>query len=213
MKRLLLKTGLIIMSGVCLLVPLASCGKNVRQWTAPPTMQIDTSKTYYATFNTSLGTFKVELWAKDAPITVNNFVFLAEQKFYDGTVFHRIIKNFMIQGGDPDHNNPDIGGPGYTFNDELPVKGKYDPGVLAMANSGANTNGSQFFICTGANASSYLDANSNYTQFGRVVEGMDAVIEIASVEVGIVFIPALELLEFSKPKNPPVIHSITIEVI
>ena len=194
------------MSMVCLLVPLSSCNKtNIQQWTKPPKMQIDVEKTYYAIFDTSLGTFKIELWAKDAPQTVNNFVFLAEQKFYDGTVFHRIMKNFMVQGGNPGYNNSNISGPGYTIPDELPPKGKYNPGVLAMANGGADTGGSQFFICTGNSAYTGLNNNPVYTQFGQVVEGMDIVLEIAKVEVDFFN------NEFSKPKNPPVVNHITIE--
>jgi peptidylprolyl isomerase/peptidyl-prolyl cis-trans isomerase B (cyclophilin B) len=166
-------------------------------------MQIDTSKTYYAIFDTSLGSFKIELFTAEAPQTVNNFVFLARQKFYDDTIFHRIIKVFMIQGGDPEGTGK--GDPGYTIPDELPVKYPYEPGIVAMANSGsANTGGSQFFICTGTQAAG-LNTNPIYTQFGRVIEGMDVVQKIASVEVG--YFNG----EFSKPKAPPVIKTITIE--
>jgi cyclophilin family peptidyl-prolyl cis-trans isomerase len=166
-------------------------------------MQIDTSKTYYAVFDTSLGSFKVQLFAADAPITVNNFVFLAEQKFYNGTVFHRIIKTFMIQGGDP--NGDGTGNPGYYIPDELPTKYSYDPGIVAMANSGPNTDGCQFFICTGADAAS-LNNTPNYTQFGKVVDGMDVVQKIAAVPV-----TYNSVGELSKPVHPPVINSITIE--
>ena len=177
----------------------------VKQWSQPPAMQIDTSKKYTATVETSLGSFKIELLPQESPKTVNNFVFLSREGFYNGIVFHRIIKDFMIQTGDPKGNG--TGGPGYKFADELPPKHKYDPGIVAMANSGPNTNGSQFFICTGPGAHG-LDNSpyNNYTQFGRVIEGMDVVQNIASVKT---------VLgsggEMSKPVDPPVIKSITIE--
>jgi len=181
----------------------SSSPAHTQQWSSPPAMQIDTSKTYYAVFNTSLGSFKVQLFVADAPQTVNNFVFLARQKFYDGTIFHRIIKTFMIQGGDP--LGTGMGNPGYNIPDELPVKYSYDPGIVAMANSGrANTGGSQFFICTGADAAS-LNKSPIYTQFGKVVEGMDVVQKIAAVPV------VASNGELSKPVNPPVIKTISIE--
>ena len=170
-------------------------------WNTPPAMQIDTTKKYCATFDTNLGTFKVELFADESPNTVNNFVFLSRNNFYNGVVFHRIIKTFMIQGGDP--TGTGCGGPGYKFADELPTKHHYEPGIVAMANAGPNTNGSQFFVCTGADAR-YLDSQPNYTQFGKVVEGMDVVLKIASVPV----ISANG--ETSKPQSPPVINCVTI---
>jgi peptidylprolyl isomerase len=112
----------------------------------------------------------------------------------------------MIQGGDPDYKNSEINGPGYAIPDELPPKdNKYTPGVLAMANSGADTGGSQFFICTGNIAYTSLNANPNYTQYGKVVEGMDVVLKIAKVDVN--YFNG----EFSKPTNPPVVNHITIE--
>jgi cyclophilin family peptidyl-prolyl cis-trans isomerase len=169
---------------------------------AAPAMQIDTAKTYFATFDTSLGTFKIELFASESPITVNNFVFLSREGFYNGIIFHRIIKTFMIQTGDPKGNG--TGGPGYTFKDELPPKHKYDVGIVAMANAGPNTNGSQFFICTGAQAKN-LDSHPDYTQFGQVVEGLDVVQKIAAVPVQI-----SAAGETSQPKDPPVINKITI---
>jgi cyclophilin family peptidyl-prolyl cis-trans isomerase len=164
-------------------------------------MQIDAAKKYVAVFDTSLGAFKIELLAGESSKTVNNFVFLAKNKFYDGTVFHRIIKTFMIQGGDP--TGTGCGGPGYQFADELPVKHSYDVGVVAMANAGPNTNGSQFFICTGAD-SKYLNQQPNYTQFGKVVEGLDTVQKLAAVPV------TFANGEMSKPQTPPVIKSIAI---
>ncbi|MGE5672540.1 MAG: peptidylprolyl isomerase [Mycobacterium leprae] len=176
-----------------------------KQWTQPPAMQIDQNKQYFATLKTSLGDIRIQLFVKDAPVTVNNFVFLANEHFYDGVKFHRIIKTFMIQTGDPKGNG--TGGPGYRFKDELPPKRSYDPGIVAMANSGPNTNGSQFFICTGADCKASLDPNPNYTQFGQVVAGMDVVQKIAGVPVkagGSDPVP-------STPVQPPIIESVTIE--
>ncbi len=117
-----------------------------KRYNAAPAMQVDSSKTYVAHFNTSKGEFDIELFAKEAPVTVNNFVFLAKDGFYDGLNFHRVINDFMIQGGCPEGSGR--GGPGYTWNDEpsaLQLKHS-GPGVLSMANAGRNTNGSQFFI-------------------------------------------------------------------
>ena len=146
----------LVVSATLLTSGAIACGSSsvhTQQWSSPPAMQIDTSKTYYAVFNTSLGSFKVQLFAAETPQTVNNFVFLARQKFYDGTVFHRIIQTFMIQGGDP--TGTGMGGPGYNIPDELPIKHPYDPGIVAMANTGhPNTGNSQFFICTGDDAAS-----------------------------------------------------------
>jgi cyclophilin family peptidyl-prolyl cis-trans isomerase len=132
-------------------------GKN---WPKAPQMSIDQNKTYTATITTSKGAMNVNLFAKEVPNTVNNFVFLASQKFYDGVVFHRIIKDFMVQTGDPKGDG--TGGPGYAFADEA-VTRDYTKGIVAMANSGPNTNGSQFFIMTGKN-----DLPKNYTIFGTI---------------------------------------------
>jgi cyclophilin family peptidyl-prolyl cis-trans isomerase len=181
----------------------AASSPKIMSWSTPPSMQIDTGKLYIATLNTSLGSFKIQLFTQEAPKTVNNFVFLSRQGYFDGVIFHRIMKTFMIQTGDP--TGTGRGSPGYKFADELPVKYSYDPGIVAMANSGSNTNGSQFFICTGADAARSLNANPKYTQFGRVIEGMDIVQKIASVQV-----KANERGEMSKPVNPPVINSILI---
>ena len=175
---------------------------SVKQWSTPPAMEVDTSKDYFAVVDTTLGTFKIRLFASESPRTVNNFVFLSRQGFYDGVIFHRIIRTFMIQTGDP--TGTGRGGPGYRFADELPTKHSYQPGIVAMANSGANTNGSQFFICTGPDARS-LDNYPNYTQFGSVVDGMDTIQKIASVAVG----PG-NPGENSRPVNPPVINRVTI---
>jgi cyclophilin family peptidyl-prolyl cis-trans isomerase len=170
-------------------------------WPNPPAMQIDTSKKYTATVDTTLGSIKIQLLAQETPKTVNNFVFLARQGYYNGVIFHRIIKAFMIQTGDP--TGTGRGDPGYKFADELPPKHSYDTGIVAMANSGPNTNGSQFFICTGTQARN-LNNYPNYTQFGQVIEGMDIVQKIASVQV------VSNGQEVSKPVNPPSIKSITI---
>ncbi len=174
-----------------------------KSWNKPPEMKVSQDKSYIATMKTSLGDIKIELLVKEAPSTVNSFVFLAREGFYDGTIFHRIIKDFMIQGGDPEGTG--MGGPGYTTNDELPAKHSYEPGILAMANAGPNTQGSQFFICNGPNAKN-LDRRPNYTQFGKVIEGMDVVLKISSVEVAM-----SPTGENSKPKTPPTIQTITIE--
>lgn len=117
-----------------------------KRYNAAPAMQVDPNKTYVAHFNTSKGEFDIELFAKQAPVTVNNFVFLAKEGFYDGLNFHRVINDFMIQGGCPEGSGR--GGPGYTWNDEpgaLQMKHN-SAGILSMANAGRNTNGSQFFI-------------------------------------------------------------------
>lgn len=181
--------------------PAISQPKAAKQWDKPPEMKIDPDKKYTAVMKTSLGDIKIELFAKDAPKTVNNFVFLAREGFYDGVIFHRIIKDFMIQGGDP--TGTGRGGPGYRFEDELPVKRSYEPGIVAMANAGRNTQGSQFFICNGPSCKN-LDQLPNYTQFGKVVEGMETVAKLSSVEV------VMANGEMSKPKVPPVIQSVTI---
>jgi peptidyl-prolyl cis-trans isomerase B (cyclophilin B) len=141
-----------------------------QQYSAPPSMAIDTNKKYTATFNTSRGEIVCELFAKDAPKTVNNFIFLAKEKFYDGTVFHRVIADFMIQGGDP--TGTGRGGPGYKFEDETNGNPhKHQVGTLSMANAGPNTNGSQFFITHVV--TNWLDGK--HTVFGKVTKGQDVV--------------------------------------
>ncbi|MHA0857144.1 peptidylprolyl isomerase [Paenibacillus sp. CMAA1364] len=152
-----------------------------KSWENPPAMEIDSAKSYEAEMTTSKGTFTIELFAKDAPITVNNFVFLAKQGFYDDVIFHRIMESFMIQGGDPTGSG--AGGPGYQFEDEKTTH-KYEPGIVAMANAGPNTNGSQFFICTGED-SRLLDNQPNYTIFGKITNGMDVVKDIAATPVAV----------------------------
>jgi peptidyl-prolyl cis-trans isomerase B (cyclophilin B) len=141
-----------------------------KQYSSPPPMSIDTAKTFTATLETSRGTIVCDLFPKDAPATVNNFVFLAREGFYDGTKFHRVINDFMVQGGDP--TGKGTGGPGYRFEDE--VKGnprKHKVGTLSMANAGPHTNGSQFFITH--IATEWLDGK--HTVFGQVRDGQDVV--------------------------------------
>ena len=161
-----------------------------------PSQVINPAKNYVAVFNTNQGSFKIKLYANSVPLTVNNFVYLAKAKFYDGLVFHRIIKDFMIQGGDPIGNG--TGGPGYRFQDEKSDH-KLVKGSLAMANSGPNTNGSQFFVVT-AKETPWLDGK--HTNFGEVIEGMDIVDKIGTVKTGAndrpvsdVVINTIEILE------------------
>ena len=144
-----------------------------KQWSSPPAMQIDPKKTYHATIETSKGTIEIEFYTENAPKTVNNFVFLAREGFYDGVSFHRVISDFMIQGGDP--TGTGRGGPGYKFEDE--IKGNpltHDTGVISMANAGPNTNGSQFFITH----SPQPHLNGKHTVFGKVISGQDVVYAI-----------------------------------
>ena len=141
-----------------------------KQYDAAPQMVIDLSKKYSATLETSRGTILCDLFAVDAPLTVNNFVVLARDGFYDGTVFHRVISNFMIQGGDP--TGTGTGGPGYRFRDETSGNPhKHGTGSLSMANAGPNTNGSQFFITHAPQP--HLDGK--HTVFGQVVQGQEVV--------------------------------------
>ncbi len=144
-------------------------------WKTPPAMTIDTAKTYTATVRTDAGSFVITLDDKHAPKTVNNFVFLAQQKFFNCVIFHRVIPGFMDQTGDP--TGTGTGGPGYEFADELPTKAspQYPLGSVAMANSGPNTNGSQFFVVTGKEGET-LDPS--YTLFGTVTSGMNVVDKI-----------------------------------
>lgn len=162
-----------------------------------PEMSIDSSKSYTAVLSTDKGDITVSLNAKEVPITVNNFVYLARQKFYNNTVFHRVIKGFMIQGGDP--TGTGAGSPGYRFDDE-PFSGEYDRGVIAMANAGPNTNGSQFFIMHAK-----LDLPPNYVIFGKVTEGLDVVDKIATQQV-----VRSDSGESSKPVTPAILKSIEI---
>ena len=160
-----------------------------------PEMQIDKSKAYTATLKTSEGDIKINLYADKTPNTVNNFVYLAKKDFYDNTIFHRVIKGFMIQGGDPIGNG--TGGPGYRFNDE-PFEGEYKRGIVAMANAGPNTNGSQFFIMHAD-----YPLPPNYVIFGEVTEGLETVDKIAEA-------PTIQEGEGSRPMNPVTVTDVEI---
>jgi len=139
-----------------------------KQWANPPAMQIDLQKTYRITIETNRGDMELELYPEYAPKTVNNFVFLAQEGFYDGVVFHRVISDFMIQGGDP--TGTGRGGPGYKFEDEVAENPlRHETGVISMANAGPNTNGSQFFITHSPQP--HLDGM--HTVFGKLVEGQE----------------------------------------
>jgi cyclophilin family peptidyl-prolyl cis-trans isomerase len=161
-----------------------------------PEMGIDTSKRYTATMDTSLGSIVIALDAINAPLTVNNFVFLAAHQYYDGVIFHRIINGFMCQGGDP--TGTGRGGPGYRFNDE-PVKQRYQLGSVAMANAGPNTNGSQFFLISG---SSGVNLPPQYNHFGQIVKGMDVLDSMQKVDTD----------RSDRPREDVVINSVTISV-
>lgn len=162
-----------------------------------PTMQIDNTKQYTAVFNTSEGDIEIALNVEMTPITVNNFVYLAQNKFYDNTIFHRVIDGFMIQGGDP--TGTGAGSPGYKFDDEK-FDGSYSRGIIAMANFGPNTNGSQFFIMH-----KDYPLPKNYVIFGKVTKGLEVVDAIAEAEV-------TQSLsgENSSPVKPVVIKSVMI---
>jgi cyclophilin family peptidyl-prolyl cis-trans isomerase len=147
-----------------------------QKFDGPPPMVIDPAKRYTAEMVTSKGTLTIALDPIAAPKTVNNFVFLARWHYYDGIVFHRIIPGFMLQGGDPEGSGR--GGPGYRFEDELPPRGRYEIGSLAMANAGPNTNGSQFFIISGRDG---VALPPSYSLFGKVVKGTEVISAIESV--------------------------------
>lgn len=163
----------------------------VGKYKSPPAMKIDVNKKYTAVIHTTMGDMTAELFAKDAPKTVNNFVFLARDGFYTNIKFHRIIKDFMVQTGDP--TGTGMGGPGYQFPDE-PVTRNYLRGTLAMANAGKDTNGSQFFI-----VHKDYPLPKNYTIFGQVTQGQDVLDKIANVPVkagtgGEVSVPTQDVL-------------------
>jgi len=169
-----------------------------KQWDFAPDLTIDQSKRYIATVKTNKGEFELELFADETPFTVNNFVFLANEGFYNGTKFHRIINGFMIQGGDP--TGTGRGGPGYTFNDEA-VTRDYKRGTIAMANAGPNTNGSQFFIM-------HQDEPrlpKSYVIFGEIVKGIEVIDKIAETPVEL-----NEVNELSSPTEDVIINSVSI---
>ncbi len=169
----------------------------VKKFGSMPPMGIDSAKRYSATLETTLGTMVIALDAAAAPLTVNNFVYLAAHHYYDGVIFHRIIKGFMCQGGDPEGSGR--GGPGYKFGDELPKPGKYQIGSVAMANAGPNTNGSQFFIVSGPSG---VGLPPLYSLFGQVVKGLEVVEALQNVATR----PG------DRPVEDVVIKSITITV-
>ncbi|MBI4029467.1 MAG: peptidylprolyl isomerase [Candidatus Blackburnbacteria bacterium] len=160
-------------------------------------MQFDDAKNYLAVLHTTEGDIKIGLELQNVPFTVSNFIFLAQKHFYDNTIFHRIIKGFMIQGGDPKGDGS--GDPGYRFKDE-PIQGEYKRGTVAMANSGPNTNGSQFFIMHQDYA-----LPKNYVIFGQVVEGIEVVDKIAEAPVTM-----SSSGENSKPVAPVTVKSVDI---
>ena len=160
-----------------------------KTYSSPPSMSIDSKKHYTAMVKTEKGDFEIELYADKAPATVNNFVFLAREGFYDGVTFHRVIKDFMAQGGDP--TGTGTGGPGYKFADEFHPQLKHSkPGVLSMANAGRNTNGSQFFITFAPTP--HLDGK--HSVFGQVVKGMEVVRSIRERDPGQAREPGTKIL-------------------
>ncbi len=166
-----------------------------QKFSAPPPMCIDAAKTYSAVMDTSMGELRIALDPIGAPLTVNNFVFLARYHYYEGIIFHRIIKDFVLQGGDPEGSGR--GGPGYRFADELPKAGRYELGSLAMANAGPNTNGSQFFVISGPSG---IRLPPSYSLFGKVVKGLDVVEAIQQVPTD----------RSDRPHTDVVINSVTI---
>ncbi len=180
------------------ITPVAEKTENIKPTPITQKMEIDKTKTYFVILKTTVGEIKIELNTVQTPITVNNFVVLAKKGFYNNTIFHRVIKGFMIQGGDPQGDG--TGGPGYQFADEK-FTGGYTRGTVAMANSGANTNGSQFFIMHEDN-----DLPKNYVIFGQVVAGMETVDAIANAQV-----TQSPSGEMSSPVNPVKIESVKIE--
>ena len=175
--------------------PFDGSAPRKQDFRSAPEMGIDPSKRYTATIDTTLGELVVALDAVSAPKTVNNFVFLALNHYYDGVIFHRIINGFMCQGGDP--TGTGRGGPGYKFEDELPKPGRYEVGSVAMANAGPNTNGSQFFIVSGASG---VGLPPLYSLFGKVVKGLDVVDAMQRVATA----------GGDRPKDDVVINSVTI---
>ncbi len=176
----------------------AADGSSERQtkFPAPMPMTIDPEKSYQATISTSLGDMVAYLHPSKAPKTVNNFVNLARYHYYDGLIFHRVINGFMIQGGCPEGSGR--GGPGYRFEDELPQRGQYEIGSLAMANAGPNTNGSQFFIVSGPSG---VGLPPSYSLFGKLISGLEVLEEIQKVQTD----------RSDRPGTDVVFNSITIE--
>jgi cyclophilin family peptidyl-prolyl cis-trans isomerase len=168
-----------------------------QQFSSAPEKGIDSSKRYTATMSTSMGEMVIALDPIKAPTTVNSFVFLALHHYFDGIMFHRIIKGFVCQGGDP--TGTGRGGPGYRFDDELPKPGQYEIGSVAMANAGPNTNGSQFFLISGPNGAGLPP---QYALFGKIVKGLDVLDAMQRVPTG----------AGDRPLDDVVIESVTIAV-
>jgi cyclophilin family peptidyl-prolyl cis-trans isomerase len=166
-----------------------------RSFSSEPPLVIDPAKRYSALMSTSMGDMVIALDAAAAPKTVNNFVFLSRYHYYDGLIFHRVIKDFVIQGGCPEGSGR--GGPGYRFADELPKPGRYEVGSLAMANAGPNTNGSQFFVITGQSGVRLPPA---YALFGKVVKGVEVAVAIQGVDTD----------RSDRPRTDVVINSIVV---
>jgi peptidylprolyl isomerase len=175
----------------------AADGSSERQtkFDGPPPMCIDPAKSYTAEMVTSMGSRTIALDPIQAPNTVNSFVFLARYHYYDGIIFHRVIKDFVCQGGDP--TGTGRGGPGYQFADELPKAGRYEIGSVAMANAGPNTNGSQFFLISGNQG---VRLPPQYALFGKIVKGLDVLEAMQSVDTD----------RSDRPKDDVIIQSVTI---
>ncbi|HWL45293.1 MAG TPA: peptidylprolyl isomerase [Ilumatobacter sp.] len=175
--------------------PFDGSAPTLQQFSGPPEMGIDPDKRYTATMTTSMGELVIALDPIKAPVTTNNFVFLALHHYFDGIVFHRIINGFVCQGGDP--TGTGRGGPGYRFADELPKPGQYEIGSVAMANAGPDTNGSQFFLISGPSGAGLPP---QYSLFGKIVKGLDVLDAMQRVKTG----PG------DRPVDDVVIESVTI---
>jgi cyclophilin family peptidyl-prolyl cis-trans isomerase len=177
--------------------PFDGSAPKQQKFSAYPEMGIDLDKRYTATMSTSMGEMVIALDPIKAPKTVNSFVFLALNHYFDGIIFHRIINGFVCQGGDP--TGTGTGGPGYKFEDELPRQGQYEIGSVAMANAGPNTNGSQFFLISGPSGARLPPA---YSLFGKIVKGLDVLDAMQRVDTD----------RRDRPRTDVVINSVTITV-
>lgn len=201
-KPLLLSLGLLVVAGIgIILIKNGNMNMNTttRKTYTQPQQVLQDGVNYTAKIKTNMGDIEIDLLEKETPIAVNNFIFLAKENFFNGIIFHRVVKGFVIQGGDP--TGTGTGGPGYTFQDEV-NKRKYTKYSVGMANSGPNSNGSQFFIVTGTIQEGNLDAlnSGQYTLFGEVKSGKNIVDAIEKVSVD----------SNDKPNNPVIIQSVEI---
>lgn len=203
-KPLLLSLGLLVVAGIgIILIKNGNINMNTNTTTrktyTQPQQVLQDGVNYTAKIKTNMGDIEIDLLEKETPIAVNNFIFLAKENFFNGIIFHRVVKGFVIQGGDP--TGTGTGGPGYTFQDEV-NKRKYTKYSVGMANSGPNSNGSQFFIVTGTIQEGNLDAlnSGQYTLFGEVKNGKNIVDAIEKVSVD----------SNDKPNNPVIIQSVEI---